>query len=67
MVRPYWSGYLKLSLVTCSVTLAPATTDGEKIRFQTLNRKTNDRVRTRYVGAVSWQNGRRRRPSQSLP
>lgn len=50
-VRPYWRGYLKLSLVTCAVTLAPATTEGEKVRFHTLNRKTNDRIRTRYVDA----------------
>jgi non-homologous end joining protein Ku len=27
-VRPYWKGYLKLSLVTCAVTLSPATTEG---------------------------------------
>ena len=52
-VRPYWRGYLKLSLVTCAVTLAPATSDGERVRFHTLNRKTNDRIRTRYVDAVS--------------
>ena len=52
-VRPYWRGYLKLSLVTCAVTLAPATTDGEKVRFHTINRKTGDRVRTRYVDAES--------------
>lgn len=52
-VRPYWRGYLKLSLVTCAVTLSPATTEGEKVRFHTLNRKTNDRVRARYIDAVS--------------
>jgi DNA end-binding protein Ku len=52
-VRPYWRGYLKLSLVTCQVTLTPATTEGEKVRFHTLNRKTGDRIYTRYVDAVS--------------
>ncbi|RYE09780.1 MAG: Ku protein [Hyphomicrobiales bacterium] len=52
-VRPYWKGYLKLSLVTCAVTLSPATTDGEKVRFHTLNRKTGDRINTQYVDAVS--------------
>ena len=51
--RPYWRGYLKLSLVTCAVTLSPATTQGEKVRFHTLNRKTGDRISTRYVDAVS--------------
>lgn len=51
--RPYWKGFLKLSLVTCPITLTPATTEGEKVKFHTLNRKTNDRIYTRYVDAVS--------------
>src|SRR3546814_3437033 len=34
--RPYWTGYLKLSLVTCAVSLTPATSDREKVRFHTL-------------------------------
>lgn len=50
-VRPYWKGYLKLSLVTCAVTLSPATTEGNRVRFHTLNRKTGDRIYTRYVDA----------------
>jgi DNA end-binding protein Ku len=52
-VRPYWKGYLKLSLVTCAVTLSPATTEGERVRFHTINRKTGDRIYTRYVDAGS--------------
>lgn len=52
-VRPYWRGYLKLSLVTCAVTLSPATTQGEKVRFHTLNRNTGARIHTQYVDAVS--------------
>lgn len=51
--RPYWRGYLKLSLVTCAVTLSPATTQSEKVRFHTLNRKTGERIYTRYIDAVS--------------
>lgn len=47
----FWKGYLKLSLVNCPVTLMPATTESEKIRFHTLNRSTGNRVRTRYVDA----------------
>lgn len=50
-VRPYWKGYLKLSLVTCPVTLTPATSEGNKVRFHTLNRETGDRIYTRYVDA----------------
>lgn len=53
--RSYWRGYLKLSLVTCAVTLTPATTQGEKLRFHTLNRKTGERIRTQYVDAVTGQ------------
>ncbi|WP_011580490.1 MULTISPECIES: Ku protein [Chelativorans] len=49
--RPYWKGYLKLSLVTCAVSLTPATSDREKIRFHTINRETGNRVRSRYVDA----------------
>lgn len=50
-VRPYWKGYLKLSLVTCAVTLSPATTEGDRVKFHTLNRATGDRIYTRYVDA----------------
>lgn len=47
--RPYWKGYLKLSLVTCPVSLTPATSDHEKVRFHTINSETGHRVRSRYV------------------
>lgn len=51
VARPYWRGYLKLSLVTCAVTLSPVTTEGGKVRFHTINRKTGDRIYTQYVDA----------------
>jgi DNA end-binding protein Ku len=51
--RPFWKGYLKLSLVTCPVAMTPATTDNEKVRFHTLNAKTGNRVLSQYVDAVS--------------
>ncbi len=41
--RPYWKGYLKLSLVTCPVSMSPATSESEKVRFHTLNRETGNR------------------------
>jgi DNA end-binding protein Ku len=47
--RSFWKGYLKLSLVTCAVSMLPATTDGEKVRFHTVNKDTGNRVRSRYV------------------
>ncbi|MDQ0347485.1 Ku protein [Ancylobacter vacuolatus] len=49
--RGLWKGYLKLSLVTCPVVLAPATSASEKIRFHTLNRATGNRVEGIYVDA----------------
>lgn len=51
--RPFWKGYLKLSLVTCPVAMMPATSGNEKVRFHTLNRKTGDHVVTQYVDADS--------------
>lgn len=45
----FWRGYLKLSLVNCPITLTPATTESEKIRFHTINRKSGRRVKMRYV------------------
>ncbi|MDH2092789.1 Ku protein, partial [Rhizobium pusense] len=52
-VRPYWKGYLKLSLVTCPVQMMPATSESEKVRFHTLNRDTKNRVVSHYVDSVT--------------
>ena len=52
-VRPYWKGYLKLSLVTCPVQMMPATSDSEKVQFHTLNRESHNRVVSQYVDAVT--------------
>jgi len=49
--RSFWKGYLKLSLVTCPVAMAPATSEAEKIRFHTLNKATGNRVEAIYVDA----------------
>ncbi len=49
--RPFWKGYLKLSLVTCPVAMAPAVSESEKIRFHVLNRTTGNRVESRLVDA----------------
>src|SRR5688572_21406917 len=47
--RTFWKGYLKLSLVTCAVSMLPATTDRDKVRFHTMNSQTGNRLRTRHV------------------
>ncbi len=51
----FWKGYLKLSLVTCPVAMTPAFTQGEKVRFHTLNRATGHRVQARYIDAETDQ------------
>jgi DNA end-binding protein Ku len=52
-LRPYWKGYLKLSLVTCPVAMTPATSESEKVRFHTLNKETGNRVVSQYIDSVS--------------
>jgi DNA end-binding protein Ku len=47
--RPYWTGYLKLSLVTISVRLYTATTERERIRFHMIHEPTGERVRQQLV------------------
>lgn len=47
--RAFWRGYLKLSLVTCPVHMEPARTAEDTIRFHTVNRKTGNRIESRYV------------------
>lgn len=51
--RSFWKGYLKLSLVNCPVSMTPATTESEKVRFHTLSRKTGNRLVSRYTDAVT--------------
>lgn len=51
--RPFWKGYLKLSLVSCPVAMMPATSDADRVRFHTLNRKTGNRIRAQYIDAVT--------------
>jgi DNA end-binding protein Ku len=47
--RSIWKGYLKLSLVSCAVALYPATSSASRIRFNTLNRKTGNRVQRQFI------------------
>ncbi len=43
--RPTWQGHLKLSLVTCPVSLYTATNSGGDIHFNLINPKTNNRIK----------------------
>lgn len=47
--RVFWKGYLKLSLVTCQVTMEPAATDSAKVKFRTLNASTGNPVTSRFL------------------
>jgi len=49
--RPNWKGYLKLSLVSCSVALYSATSTNQRIRFNIINRATGNRVHNQVVDA----------------
>jgi len=49
--RPSWEGHLRLSLVTCPVTLWGATTEAETVRFNLINPKTNNRIKMQTVDA----------------
>ncbi|MBV8190415.1 MAG: Ku protein [Alphaproteobacteria bacterium] len=53
MPRPMWKGYLKLSLVSCAVALYNATSSSERVSFNTLNRKTGNRLKQNLVDSVS--------------
>ena len=53
MPRSSWKGYLKLSLVSCSVALYNASSASERVSFNTLNRKTGNRLKQNLVDSVS--------------
>ena len=43
--RPVWEGHLRLSLVTCPVSLFKATSEGEGVHFHLLHPETHNRVK----------------------
>jgi DNA end-binding protein Ku len=49
MPRASWNGFLRLSLVSCPVSLVPATTEAKRIRFNQLNAETGNRVAQQLV------------------
>lgn len=50
-MRPTWEGHLRLSLVTCPVSLYSATERSADIHFNMINPKTNNRIRMQTVDA----------------
>ncbi len=51
--RPYWKGYLRLSLVSCPIALYTATSSTERVSFRQVNRKTGNRLRQQLVDDVT--------------
>jgi DNA end-binding protein Ku len=51
--RSNWKGYLKLSLVSASIAIYPATSSSEKVSFNRLNRKTGNRIKVQNIDAVT--------------
>lgn len=49
--RPYWKGYLKLSLVSCAISLYPAASSSERVSFNRINKKTGHRLKQMNVDA----------------
>ena len=49
--RAFWKGFLRLSLVTCPISLYPATSESEKVAFNQINRNTGHRIRFQKVDA----------------
>ena len=47
--RPYWKGYLKLSLVSCPIAVHAACSSAERISFRQINRKTGNRLRQQLI------------------
>jgi DNA end-binding protein Ku len=49
VARANWKGYLKLSLVSCAVALYPAASSTARVRFNTLNRQTGNKVKRQFI------------------
>jgi DNA end-binding protein Ku len=51
--RPYWKGYLKLSLVSCPIAVYTGTSSTERVSFRQINKKTGNRLRQQLVDEVT--------------
>ncbi len=51
--RPYWKGYLKLSLVSCPIALYSASSSTERVAFRQINKKTGNRLRQQLIDDVT--------------
>ena len=51
--RPYWKGYLKLSLVSCPIALYGGISSTERVSFRQINKRTGNRLRQQLVDEVT--------------
>src|SRR5262245_55798090 len=51
--RPFWKGYLKLSLVSCLIALYPASSSSERVSFRQINKKTGHRLKQQLVDSLT--------------
>ncbi len=51
--RPFWKGYLKLSLVSCPIALYTGTSSTERVSFRSINKKTGNRLRQQLVDEIT--------------
>jgi DNA end-binding protein Ku len=51
--RPYWKGYLKLSLVSCPIAVHSAISGSERVAFRQINKQTGNRLRQQLVDDVT--------------
>ena len=47
--RPNWKGYLKLSLVSCPISLYPASSASERVSFSRINKKTGNKLKQQNI------------------
>ena len=51
--RPFWKGYLKLSLVSCPIAMYPASSSSERVSFRQINKRTGNRLKQQLVDSVT--------------
>ena len=51
--RPYWKGYLQLSLVSCPISLYTAASSSERVAFRQINKQTGNRLRQQLIDEVT--------------
>jgi DNA end-binding protein Ku len=51
--RPFWKGYLKLSLVSCPIAMFPASSMSERVSFRQINKRTGNRLKQQLIDSVT--------------